>query len=285
MGWQSLWDNKRTGHWSTRRRHDDVMKLIGACIKKTAGVTKACVFEKDAEHARSCYRSGGKVHRPDMVVDNLFDDNVKYVFDLTNASAFTRTGCSVVPRENHVEEAENKKRSSEAWKNFTPADGMVTEFVPIVIGWFGEFGPAFQGFIDRVGSHFGDKSGSEKEMQFAAKWRSRRFAASVAVRHLNLIGVYLNAKRESYGRLGSARKRNRSGRILDVCAPACGVLGDGFSKHAQNADGTPLLAIPQHEEIRRARAVIDVMSTDSTLATLDDDQVVEGLVGGVPFVA
>ena len=63
------------------------------------------------------------------------------------------------------------------------------------------------------------------------------------------------------------------------------MLGDAFSKHAQNADGTPLLAIPQHEEIRCARAVIDVMSIDSTLATLDDDQVVEGLVGGVPFVA
>ena len=107
----------------------------------------------------------------------------------------------------------------------------------------------------------------------------------MVVRHLNLIGVYLNAKRESYGRLGCARKRNRSGRILDVCAPACGVLGDGFSKYSQNADDMPLLAIPQHEEIRRARAVIDVMSTDSTLATLDDDHVVEGLVGGVPFVA
>ena len=166
-----------------------------------------------------------------------------------------------------------------------PSDGMVTEFVPIVIGWFGEFGPAFQGFIDRVGSHFGDRSGSEKEMQFAAKWRSRRFAASAVVRHLNLIGVYLNAKRESYGRLGCARKRNRSGRILDVCAPACGVLGDGFSKYSRGADGMPLLAITQSEELRRARAVIDVMSTDSTLATLDDDQVVEGLVGGVPFVA
>ena len=101
---------------------------------------------------------------------------------------------------------------NEAWKNFVPSDGMVTEFVPIVIGWFGEFGPAFQGFIDRVGSHFGDRSGSEKEMQFAAKWRSRRFAASVTVRHLNLIGgVYLNAKRESYGlRLGCGfRKRHR----------------------------------------------------------------------------
>ena len=133
------------------------MKLIGACIKKTAGVTKACIFEKDAEFARSCYRNGGKVHRPDMAVDNLFDDNIKYVFDLTNASAFTRTGCFVVPRENHVEEAENKKRNSEAWKNFVPSDGMVTEFVPIVIGWFGEFGPAFQGFIDRVGSHYTER--------------------------------------------------------------------------------------------------------------------------------
>ena len=89
----------------------------------------------------------------------------------------------------------------------------------------------------------------------------------------------------NFFRVGCVRKRNRSGRILDVCAPACGVLGDGFSKYSQNADDMPLLAIPQHEEIRRARAVIDVMSTDSTLATLDDDQVVEGLVGGVPFVA
>ena len=46
-----------------------------------------------------------------------------------------------------------------------------------------------------------------------------------------------------------------------------------------------MLAIQQSEEIRRARAVIDVMSTDGTLTNLDDDQVVEGLVGGVPFVA
>jgi len=113
----------------------------------------------------------------------------------------------------------------------------------------------------------------------------RRFAASVAVRHLNNIGVYLSAKREEYGRLGCARKRNKENRRLDVCAPACGVLGDGFSKFSRNADGTPLLAIQQSEETRRARAVIDVMSTDGTLTNLGDDQVVEGLVGGVPFVA
>jgi len=72
---------------------------------------------------------------------------------------------------------------------------------------------------------------------------------------------------------------------LDVCAPACGVLGDGFSKFSRNADGSALLAIQQSEELRRARAVIDVMSTNGTLTNLGDDQVVEGLVGGVPFVA
>ena len=191
----------------------------------------------------------------------------------------------MVPRENHLEVAEEKKRNAEAWKNFVPADGLVSEFVPVVIGWFGEFGPAFQGFINRVGSHFGDRSGSEKERQFAAKWRSRRFAATVVVRHLNNIGIYLSAKREAYGRLGSARKRNNERRIWDICAPACGVVGDGFTKYSRNADGTPLLAIMQTEENRRARAVMDVMSTDSTPANLDDDQVVEGLVGGVPFVA
>ena len=44
-----------------------------------------------------------------MAVDNLFDDNIEYVFDFTSASAFTRTSCFVVLRENHLEEAENKK--------------------------------------------------------------------------------------------------------------------------------------------------------------------------------
>ena len=51
---------------------------------------------------------------------------------------------------------------------------MTTEFVPVAIGWYGEFGPSVQGFMERVGSYFGDRSGSEKEMQFAAKWRTRR---------------------------------------------------------------------------------------------------------------
>ncbi len=46
-------------------------------------------------------------------------------------------------------------------------------------------------------------------------------------------GLYLNSKREMYGRLGSARKRNRSGTTLDICAPASGAIGDGFSHCAQ----------------------------------------------------
>ena len=64
---------------------------------------------------------------------------------------------------------------------------MTTEFVPVAIGWYGEFGPSFQGFMERVGSYCGDRSGSEKEMQFAAKWRTRRFAAAVQAKyHLSI---------------------------------------------------------------------------------------------------
>ena len=94
------------------------------------------------------------------------------------------------------------------------------------------------------------------------------------MRHLNTIGVYLNAKREGYGRLGCARKGNKEKRLLDVCAPACGVYGDGFTHFSRNADGSALLAIQQSEENRRARAVIDVMLTDGTLTNLDDDLLV-----------
>ena len=62
--------------------------------------------------------------------------------------------------------------------------------------------------------------------------------------------------------------------------------GDGFSNFARGGDGSPLLAIPQSEEIRRRRLVIDVTPTDETLANLEDSvQEVEGLVGGVPLVA
>jgi hypothetical protein len=46
-----------------------------------------CVFEKDADFSRSCFVEGGKKHRPDMVIDNAFDDNVKIVFDLVVYSA------------------------------------------------------------------------------------------------------------------------------------------------------------------------------------------------------
>jgi hypothetical protein len=186
--------------------------------------------------------------------------------------------------ENYLSDKEEGKRKSPAWKNFVPLDGLVSEFVPIAVGWFGEFGPAFKDFIDRVCSHFGQGGMSEKEKIFAAKWRSRRFTASVQVRQLNTIGVYLNSKREMYQRLGSARKKNRSGIALDLCAPANGATGDGFSQYAQEF-GLPLLAITQKEENRRARAVVDVASADDTLVNLGDVLEVEGIVGGAVLTA
>ena len=261
------------------------MKLIGAYIGKASGATKTCVFEKDADFVKSCFRENGKLHRPDMVCDNLLDDNIKYVFDLTNTSAFTRMGNDVIPRENYMLQKEDEKRKSPAWKNFMPQDGLVSEFVPIAIGWFGEFGPAFKDFIDRVSSHFDQGGTSEKEKIFAAKWRSRRFSAAVQVRHLNTIGLYLNSKREMYQRLGSARKRNTSGIALDLCAPANGAIGDGFSNFARDFSGSPLLAISEKEETRRVRAVVDVASADDTLVNLGDVLEVEGIVGGAVLTA
>ena len=77
MGFQALWDNRRHGVWSTRRRHDAVMKVFGGAMNKMVGPLKKSVFEKDAEFSRSCYTNGGKKHRPDMVLDNALDDNVE----------------------------------------------------------------------------------------------------------------------------------------------------------------------------------------------------------------
>jgi len=34
--------------------------------------------------------------------------------------------------------------------------------------------------------------------------------------------------------------QGRETEVDEFCAPACGVLGDGFSKHSQNVDGKPL---------------------------------------------
>ena len=70
LGFQAMWDNRRHGQWSTRRRHDSVMKTFGGAMNALVGPLKKAVFEKDAEFSRSCYVHGGKKHRPDMVLDN-----------------------------------------------------------------------------------------------------------------------------------------------------------------------------------------------------------------------
>ena len=60
MGFQAMWDNRRHGQWSTRRRHDSVMKTFGGAMNALVGPLKKAVFEKDAEFSRSCYVHGGK---------------------------------------------------------------------------------------------------------------------------------------------------------------------------------------------------------------------------------
>ena len=52
-----------------------------------------CVFETDADFSRSCFVEGGKKHRPDMVIDNAFDDNVKIVFRVLNRLCVTQEEC------------------------------------------------------------------------------------------------------------------------------------------------------------------------------------------------
>ena len=59
-------------------------------------------FEKDAEFSRSCYVNGGKKHRPDMIMENALDDNVKLVFDLTNVAPITRCGTDVLVVDEHL---------------------------------------------------------------------------------------------------------------------------------------------------------------------------------------
>ena len=72
------------------------MKVMGSAMNKLTGPSKRAVFEKDVEFSRSCYTHHGKKHRPDMVLDNVLDDNVKFVFDLTNVAPFKRVG-SLLP--------------------------------------------------------------------------------------------------------------------------------------------------------------------------------------------
>ena len=184
MGHQAMWEHKTTGHWSTRRRHDAVMRLFGAAMNKIMDYQKRCVFEKDADFSRSCFVSGGKRHRPDMIIDNAFDDNIKIVFDLTNVAPFTRVGSQIAVVENHLAAAEEKKRSSPAWANFVPSDGLVSEFVPIALGWFGDLGNDALDFVRRiVEHHFGEG--------YVAQWKIRKTLAQIQVKHLNCLGTYL----------------------------------------------------------------------------------------------
>jgi hypothetical protein len=130
------------------------MRIFGATMNKLLSGGKMCVFEKDADFSRSCFVEGGKKHRPDMVIDNAFDDNVKIVFDLTNQAPLTRHGTNILAVDNHLESAEEKKRNSPAWANFVPLDGLTSEFVPFAIGWYGEIGGEAMSFIRRIVGHY-----------------------------------------------------------------------------------------------------------------------------------
>ena len=69
-----------------------------------------------------------------MVINNAFDDNVKFVFDLTNVAPITRLGVNFRVVDEHLRAAEENKRHSPAWKDFAPNDGMVSEFIPLALG-------------------------------------------------------------------------------------------------------------------------------------------------------
>ena len=47
-----------------------------------------------------------------------------------------------------------RKRNSDAWKNFVPNDGMFSEFIPLALGWYGEFGREFKNFVRRIADLF-----------------------------------------------------------------------------------------------------------------------------------
>ena len=130
------------------------------------------------------------------------DDNVKFVFDLTNVAPFKRVFTDMVVVDDHLSVAETEKTNSDAWRNFVRNDGMFSEFVPLVLGWYGEFGREFKNFVRRIADHYiGDA--------YAKEWRVRRILAQVQVKHLNLIGVYLRNVRAEYEVVGAARKSNR----------------------------------------------------------------------------
>ena len=96
--------------------------------------------------------------------DNALDDNVKFVFDLTNVAPFKRVFTDMVIVDDHLSAAEDEKRNSDAWRNFVPNDGMFSEFVPLALGWYGEFGREFKNFVRRIADHYiGDA--------YAKEWR------------------------------------------------------------------------------------------------------------------
>ena len=226
MGFQSLWEHRNSGHWGTRRRHDAVMRIFGATMNKLLSGGKTCVFEKDADFSRSCFVEGGKKHRPDMVIDNAFDDNVKIVFDLTNVAPLTRRGTDILAVDNHLEDAEEKKRSSPAWANFVPLDGLTSEFVPFALGWYGDMGEVATSFIRRVVDH-------HVRDEYTAAWRMRKILAAIQTRHLNILGVYLQNCRFDMESKGPILDRSHGSKWqrTHLCEKACGIKGPPQSFH------------------------------------------------------
>ena len=220
-----------------------------------------------------------------MVIDNAFDDNVKIVFDLTNAAPLTRRGTDILVVDNHLEGAEEKKRSSPAWANFVPLDGLTSEFVPFALGWYGEMGEEAMSFIRRVVDH-------HVRDEYTAAWRVRKILAAIQTRHLNILGVYLQNCRFDMESKGPILDRSHGSKWqrMNLCEKACGIKGPLQSFHSSR------LCVTQEESLglyyfhnkgcaTTGRSSSDTNTEDRTLTQESGDvRSVEGEVCGAVLV-
>ena len=99
--------------------------------------------------------------------------------------------------------------------------------MPFAIGWYGEIGGEALSFIRRIVGHY-------VRDERTAAWRVRKILAAIQMRHLNILGVYLQNCRfdmESRGpileRLHGSRWQRRN-----LCEKACGINDHSQAFHS-----------------------------------------------------
>ena len=242
FGWEVLLEKARPGPSnavrgpSKKHRHNEIASRVGIiganAMKQT--LIKEHSREMDAWKLADPEAANDIHHSPDYAFVDAFGKATLVDFSVTRP--ITKQRDCIIPHDNHLDEAEKRKRTSH-WRHVREQFGGLASFEPHVMDWDGAFAVTFQKSleswaqceIDRcvgVARLRLDKNPNARQQMVGAKVRD--YKAQIQTHSLDLIGQALHFSRLSIAACGKVKKTRRLDvawqevNVESICPPPSG---------------------------------------------------------------